>query len=288
MLRRLLCPLLTVVILTSYLYVHEALWLNRAQVRQSVRAGFVLPSRFNRVLALGNQGLFSNYLFLKTITFFGDRVGSAEKLSDEDWRYVVASLDAVTDLDPYFLDPYIFAEGALTWDAGRFEEANRLLQKGFERRPDQWRLPFYIGFNYFYFLKDYERGAEYLMAASRAPDSPTFLTTLAARLAYYGGQAKTGVLFLKGILAETQDPRLRAILETRMVALEGAAYLESLVERFKEEKGRLPVRLEELLAEGYLAELPVEPYGGEWLLLESGRVFSTSKFVEGARAEEPK
>jgi len=280
-LRKILGLLLVATIASGlHVFLSDRVWEQRGEVRRNIETGYVFPSRFTRILALGHKGLYADYLFLNTITFFGGKQMYQEKLTDEDWDYLAAGLEAVTDLDPYFLDPYVLAEGIMTWENMRFEDANHLLEKGTKYRTWDWRMPYYLGFNYFYFLKDYAKGSEYLMEASRRPGSPSFLPKLAARLSYYGDQAKTGVLFLTGVLAQTADENLRESLLKRKTALEGAASLEEGMERFKKEQGRSPRNIEELLEKGYIDKLPEEPYGGKWIILQSGRVFSTSKFAD--------
>ncbi|BCR04668.1 hypothetical protein DESUT3_17370 [Desulfuromonas versatilis] len=267
-------------LLPCYYYLGDKVWGQREEVRRSIEAGYVIPSKYSRVLALEYKGLLSDFLLLKTITFFGERVVFGQELSQEDWQYIIGSLDAITDLDPYFLDPYILAEGLLTWEAGHYADANRLLEKGLEYRVNDWQLPFFIGFNHFFFLKDFEKGAEYLMMASRLPNSPSFLPGLAARIGYYGDKAHTAVMFLKGVIAQTSDERLKSRLNLRMMALEKAALLEDLVQKYREERGSLPEKIEDLVSGGYIDQIPIDPYGGEWLIMKNGRVFSTSKFVE--------
>ena len=102
---------------------------SREQLRSEVPAGYVIPSKFSRILALGQQGLLSDFLFLKTATFIGGRSVSGQQMADQDWNFVKQSLDVVTDLDPYFVDPYVLAEGLLAWDAQKPELANELLAK---------------------------------------------------------------------------------------------------------------------------------------------------------------
>jgi len=281
--RTVLLVIFTILVIPLYLVLQGACWRQREEVRRIAPAGYVMPASFGRVLAMGNRGLLSDYLFLKGMNFVGERFVTQEAMTEEDWRYFIAIIDRVTDLDPYFLDPYIMAEGILTWDAGKVAEANQLLEKGRKHRKNQWRIPFYMGFNYFYFLKDYAKGAEYIMEASRIAGSPPFLATLGGRLSYYGGKTRTGILFLKEIMAETKDPAFRAKMEIRLAAMERAASLEDLLEKFKKEKGRSPKSLNDLVAAGYLDRLPKEPYGGEWILLPSGRVFSTSRFVKNEK-----
>ena len=273
--------LLTLLVVPPYLVFHGMAWQQREEIRQGTAAGYVLPSQFSRILAFGHKGLVSDYLFLKAMTFVGERFLEEQALVEEDWEYLVALLDTVTDLDPYFRDPYVFGQGFLTWEAGKIEEANRLLRKGLKHRPKDWRFPFYIGFNCFYFLGDYAKGGDYIMAAARIPGSPSYLPVLAGRLSYYGGQSKTGLLFLEELLAETTDPRLRGQLETRLTALQRAVMLEAILDAFIAEYERPPTSLDELVTAGYLDEVPPDPYGGEWIIDSKGRIQSTSRFVQG-------
>jgi hypothetical protein len=266
-------------VLSFYAVISIATWENRALVRQETKADFVLPSRFSRVLAFGYKGLLSDFQFLKLTTFLGETILHQKGMKKEDWRYFKSSVESITDLDPYFLDPYFLAEGFLTWEAGQFEDANRLLEKGVQHRVWDWRLPYFVGFNYFYFLHDYGKGAEYVMRASRVPGAPEYLPTLGARLAYYGGKTKTGILFLKGMLANISNPAVRKNLQLRLLALERAALIEEAVQKFEKERGRRP-QANELVSMGYLEVLPEDPYGGRWVIMKNGRVFSTSRFAK--------
>jgi len=284
---RLWLPLAALVALGAYLGIFDKVWTSRAQARLETPAGYTLPSGVTRILSVGNAGLLADFLFLKTSTFFGERQINDRTLSEDDWRFLVRSLETVTDLDPRFLDPYVFTQGVLAWEKGTTEEAIRILEKGFQHNPGYWRLPFYIGFDYFYFLGDYARGADYIGRAAAIPDSYSFLPELAARLYYYGRQSKTAILFLKDTLLTTRDPILRERLSLRMQALESAATLEELMARYKEEQGHEVARLQDLVTAGYLKQLPPDPYGGSWGILKNGRVFSTSKFVPGVPASPP-
>lgn len=265
--------------LSSYLFTYNQVWRQQEELRLTTKAGFVLPSKFNRILALDYKGVLSDYLLLKVITFFGGKIDLGQPLSEEDWRYIESGLNAVTDLDPYFSDPYILGQGLLTWESGRYEAAIALLKKGFKYRPKNWELPFYIGFNYFYFLGDNSKGAEYLIKASELPGSPKFLPNLAARIGYFGGKSKLAIMFLKGTIAGTSDPNIRAWLERRMVALERASVIEDALEKYLNDHKSAPVSLKTLVDDGYLVKLPIDPYGGEWVVLKNGRVYSTSRFV---------
>jgi len=264
------------------------LWESRELARAEVPAGYVIPSKFSRILALGQQGLLSDFLFLKTATFIGGRSVAGQPMGDQDWDFVHQSLDVVTDLDPYFVDPYVLAEGLLAWDAQKPELANHLLAKGTKYRDWDWRLPFFSGFNHFYFLKDYKEASGHIMHAAELPGSPAYLKTLGARLAYYGGKSKTALLFLQQMLADTDDVMMQKRLQKRLQALENAVLIEEALDQFKSQQGRMPKALSELVSMGYLIALPPDPYGGTWGILKNGRVFSTSKFANAPAEKKSK
>jgi len=278
--RRFVPLLILLVAIFTYVLLFQGVWERREQVYASIPSGYTIPSKYSRILALGNQGLLSDFLFLKIATFVGGRSGFGKQLNEEDWHFVTQSLDVVTDLDPYFVDPYMLAEGLLAWDAGKPEEANKLLIKGIRYRTWDWRLPFFVGFNSFYFQKDYKTASEFIMKASRLSGSPMYLSTLGARLAYYGGKSKTALLFLQEMLLETDDAMMKKRLQKRLQALECAVLIEDALDKFKTNEGRMPGKLSELVTAGYLVALPPDPYGGGWGVLKNGRVFSTSKFAE--------
>lgn len=276
---RYITPLIALVFgLVIYSTIVPSVWDSREQVRSETPAGYVIPSKFSRILSVGHEGLLSDFLFLKTATFIGGRGIASQLMTEADWDFVKQSLDVVTDLDPYFLDPYVLAEGLLAWDAQRPEMANELLMKGVQYRDWDWHLPFYVGFNNFYFLKNYEQASGFIMQAAELSGSPGYLKTLGARLAYYGGKSKTAVLFLEEMLAETHDPRLKKRLLKRLVALQRAVLIEEAIDLFEMKEGRFPHGLHELITFGCMTAIPEDPYGGEWVILKNGRVFSTSKF----------
>lgn len=278
--RQLLKFLIILVAFGLYFPLCQGMWNSREHSRSETPAGYMIPSKFSRILALGNQGVLSDFLFLKTATYVGGRVSNGQSFGEVDWQFVANSLKVITDLDPYFVDPYFLAEGLLAWDAGQPELANQLLIKGAKYRSEDWRLPFFIGFNNFYFLKEYEAASRYIMTASQLSGSPDYLKTLGARLAYYGGKSKTALLFLQEMLAETNDPLLRQRLAKRLRALELAVSIEDAIAKFNAQEGRPPHSMAELLSTGFLEELPIDPYGGNWVMSKDGRVYSTSRFSE--------
>jgi len=93
------------------------------------------------------------------------------KLSPE---FVFNCADLITCLDPHFNVVYRFAAVGLTFGFKRPDLSNKLLFKAINFssvNKDDWRILFYIGYNYYFFLKDAKRASHYFELASVQPKS---------------------------------------------------------------------------------------------------------------------
>jgi len=141
---------------------------------QAGEDAYQLPGPLLKITSLEFDGIVSDFLFLKALIFVGKSIEQNRlmRLRDSEWEGFADQLRVVTDLDPYFEDPYYIGTAYLPWLAGRVDDANALLDKGSRYRSWDWTMPFYAGFNSFYFLQDNEKAAAYLMEASRRPGAP--------------------------------------------------------------------------------------------------------------------
>lgn len=236
-----------------------------------------LPSSFLKLTSLEFDGVLADYMLLEAMTFIGETTKRTEKpqIKEWEWEWLYRHLDAATDLDPHFLDFYYFANAHLTWGGDKIEEANRLLDKGIKNRPDQWLLPFFAGFNLFYFRGDNAGASEYLMLAAQDQTAPVGIARLASLLAYKSNQTKNAIVFLKQIIRSTEDPAMKEVYETRQILLESINAVEEAMGKYKAAYNQLPKNLEELIDKNFLSEVPVEPYGGRFYI-EDDQVKSTS------------
>ena len=251
----------------------------RDTLRKEEGVGLLFPSSVSRIVALDYKGLLADVLFSRAQTFLGGKLIRKEKLSQEEWDWIYKSADIATDLDPYFLDPYYFGAMNLAWDAQRVNEANSLLAKALHYRTWDWTIPFYLGFNHFYFLQDNEKASEYLMEASHRPGASSMMVDLAVKLSHKVNRTENAIIFLENILKRTDDERLRREYETRLVALKRLLYLEKGIAFYRKKFGRNPQKLEELIQRQIMKEIPADPYGGIFHLDTQGRVNSTSNFI---------
>jgi hypothetical protein len=257
--------------------------LERDALRKEAGTGFLLPSWIARIVALEYKNLLADFLFSRAQTYYGAKLIRKEDVSEEEWSWIYKSADIATDLDPYFLDPYYFGAINLAW-AGKVSEANALLSKALRYRTWDWTIPFYLGFNHFYFLHDNEKSGQYLMEAAKRPGgSGGFVPTLAARLAYKGRQTENSILFLEEILRKTDDEKTRYVYELRLNALKKILYLEKASELYRKKFGRYPRDLNQLVAMKVIKEIPQDPYGGEFYIEPDGTIKTTSDFMVKSR-----
>jgi hypothetical protein len=242
-------------------------------------AAIMLPAPVIKIAALDFHGIASDILFLNALVFVGSTQERKEvpRVKPWEWKWLYSALDASADLDPYFLDPYYFANGQLTWEALMIDEDNLLLEKGSKYRDWDSFLPFYIGFNYFYFLQDHVNARKWLLEASVRPDAPTMYASLATKLAYEKKRTENAIGFLEEMSRRTDDEALKKKYETRIVFLRQVQEVENAVAAYKKKLHRKPADIHALVWTGMLNEVPTDPYGGQLYLDYDGKVKSTSE-----------
>lgn len=251
----------------------------RKLLPQNEGSSYVIPSPILKITALEFDGLASDFLFLQALVFQGSTFERKERprVKEWEWRWMYNTLNASTDLDPYFFDPYYFGNANLTWEGNLIRETNTLLDKGSRYRNWDYVLPFFIGFNYFYFLQENDKASEYLMEAAKRPGASPLYGTLAARLAYKAKRTETAIIFLEEILKKTDDETIKKAYEKRLNALNGILFLEKAVGAYQDKFKNPPEKLGDLLAKNIIREIPQDPYGGKFYIDKDGSIKTTSE-----------
>jgi len=272
---------LLAVLVTMHVFLLGKAGIERKTLPSDVGGGFVVPSPVLKITSLEFKGIVSDLLFIEAMAFKGSTYERKEqpRMNPEEWQWFDKILNVSTDLDPFFLDPYVFANANMTWEGGMIRETNTLLEKGTQYRDWDWMLPFFAGFNSFFFLHDNTKAAEYLMTASRRPGPSEQLASFAARLAYKDKKTENAILFLEAIEKKTEDERLKKEYETRIHALQARLILERSVSTYKEKFNRTPVSLQRMIENGILKEIPRDPYGGKFSIGPDGEITCTSDYL---------
>lgn len=225
---------------------------------------YLPKGEYLKVAVLGYRQAAGDLIWLKAVQHLGEL-----KQTEHGYRWAYHAIDVVTDLDPQFWFAYLAGGTVLSVWGGMVPEGLSLLTKGMRHNPDVWQLPFYAGYDYFYELCDAATGAKYFKIAASLPGAPAYLPKLVARLSVEAGDPAAAVEFLKKVIQQTQEERLREALTVRLseVVLEREIQiLETAVQRFMQVHGRYPSRIEELVDARIIARIPDEPFGGSYLV----------------------
>jgi tetratricopeptide (TPR) repeat protein len=254
-----------------------------ASSRGAVRNPTFLPSgRTVRLASMGQRLLLADFYWLRAVQYVGETVMAKVPR----WEALYPLADIVTDLDPRFGYAYQIAGSNLGGLAHRYDEADRILQKGMAHLPERWSLPFVYATNKFIYEHKFAEAAEYTRRAAVIGKRP-HLALLAANLSAVANtddEYRTAIAFIDQMLAETDTDELRAELRARRVKIETYAALsdvEKAIAAHRARTGRLPARLADLVP-GELARIPADPSGGRIVYdATTGEVRST---VIGRRA----
>jgi hypothetical protein len=223
----------------------------------------VLPrGEYLKPVLLGYHHFAADLLWLRTLQTIGQR-----SVTSLEYEWLYHALDVITTLDPRYDYAYQAGGIILTEFAERVDLSNRLYIKGMEANPTVWQLPFYLGYNHFFYLHDDAKAGEYMLRASGLPGRPHFLPFLATRLAAAGGSPEVALDFLGEMLRQTEDVQIKEQIELRIKELiieRDLRMLEDAVQRYTQFAGKPPVNLQQLLTAGLLTAIPGEPFGGEY------------------------
>jgi len=224
---------------------------------------------------MGFHHLVADLIWLNIVQVLGEQV-----ITEQDYEWLHHALDVVVTLDPQYSYVYDAGGTVLAELAHRVDWSNRLLEKGVEANPAVWRIPFVLGFNYFFHLHDYVRAGEYMGRAARIPGRPLYVDTLAARLYVEGGSPSLALSYLESMIEQTTDPVLQKIYTERhkeVLIDRDLRILDQAVVRYREAVGATPQDLSDLEKKGFLRTIPDEPFGGKYRIdVRSGKVISST------------
>lgn len=234
------------------------------------------PSGFAlRALSMGYYGPLADLVWIRFIQYYGEH-----RLTDAKFEYMYHILDILTTLDPRFTYAYTLGGLMLTHDAGRPDQAKRLLKKGMRVYPESWRIPFIYGFIHYVFLREYHVAEPYFRIAAQRPNAPDLPKRWAAYLLYmHLGDLQTSLSLWIDLYNNSQNPEEKKIAKSYIKKIKMMMDIKLLNQKtieFRNKQGRYPRVLQELVTTGLLDSLPVEPHGEEYVI-KNGRVLSTWK-----------
>ena len=236
---------------------------------------YVRSSTLLRRMSLGYTGLLADIYWTRAVQYFGEQHHSGSG----DFRLLAPLLEVTTELDPQLLPAYQFGANFLAPKppngAGLPGSALFLMKYGIEHNPGQWRLYYNLGFLYYTEFKDYAKAADAFAQGAKLPVTSEYMPILAARMAQHAGEFDTARMLWRTTYESTKDAQIRENAALHLLALqvdEDVTRLEQVVEKYREQTGRLPASMGDLERAGLIHGTPADPKGRPYSLTPDGRI----------------
>ncbi len=180
------------------------------------------PGRILRQIDLGYHSLMADLLFIKANVYYGEKM-----YGDQETPWLPGFIKSLIEIDPDFKASYLW--GALVTiyykreiddlPTELVERANRILEAGMRRFPDDYRFPMRMAFNFYYEMGDADAALPYFERASQTPGAPTWIREKLVDIYSKTGRQELARRTLADLLAGTEDPTLIKALHDRMQVL---------------------------------------------------------------------
>jgi len=243
----------------------------RGEFRSLTQVLYLSSSTLRRV-SLGYEELLADIYWLRAIQYFGGK-----KHAEKDPELLFHFFDIITDLDPKFVNAYRYG-GTFLADIppiglGDIEKGVELFDKGRANNPDNYHLPLEEAFIFFMYTEDFERAAELFCEAADKPNLSAFrsasLKGMCALAHAKGGDRELSRSVWTYIYENTTNEgrkefALRNLKELQTKDMEDM--LTKALRIYVERHGVLPGSLEDLKTAKIMKKLPVEPFGGSFVI----------------------
>jgi tetratricopeptide (TPR) repeat protein len=216
---------------------------------------FLPTGKYLAAASLGFRTVLADVIYLWSIQYYGHH------RTLEGRSHLRRIYNVITDLDPEFTDAYTTGALVMAQDMADPQMAIELLDRGIERNPDNWVLPWDAGWYMYMDLEDYETAERYYALAAEKPDAPSWVARLRAHMVVEQGDLLSAILLWEQIRDEAEaegDEEAAAIAAQRvpdLYARYAIGEIEAAIARFEEDQGRRPDSLALLASLGLLPEM---------------------------------
>jgi hypothetical protein len=127
--------------------------------------------------------------------------------------------------------------------------------------PDSWELPFWMGYDYYIYFRDYEKAVKYLWLSTQKPNNPKLFTAVLLGVFRKSGNYEKALWAMMNLLEKEKDERIKEIYFNRLLQLKNLALLQNAAMAYKKQFDRYPSDLNDLVTSGLVKKLPEDPFG---------------------------
>lgn len=263
--------------IAGFSYHNLKLEYNKSLVGRSLNEALYLPRGEGlQFMSFGYKNALAHLLWFNTINYFGKHYQG-----NRDYRWLSHMCGLVTNLNSKMTYVYEFCGLMLAWEAKLPDKSIALLSDGISNNPNYWKLPYLRGMTYLVFNKDDAKATSDFVLAAKLPEAHTGVLTLAAKKLSVTENPETAIDFLKETIANSKDAWERQVLSDRLRELilqKDLSVLEKAIEIYQQRTSTIPEDLEDLIEQGIIKSLPLDPYGNTYFLNKlSGKPESKSQ-----------
>jgi tetratricopeptide (TPR) repeat protein len=231
-------------------------------------------------LSLGFNGLVADWYWMRSLQYVGGKIVDyplhlqLDNLGQLNLKLLAPLLDASTTLDPQFMEPYQYA--AVVLPDFDVPGAIRIVQKGVEANPSEWRLYHHLGFIYWQ-QKDFQKAGEAYEQGAKLPGAPPWMKAMMGRMASEGGSRDTAREVYRRLYEEASDNQVKDMARKRLLLLNSLDMqegLRKLMTAYRSKVGRCPGSWREMgpLLSAFKIQVdssgaPLDPAGTPYLLV---------------------
>jgi hypothetical protein len=210
----------------------------------------------------------------RAVQYYGEK----HRLHEQSLPVLWPLLDISTTLDPHLLPAYrygsIFLSDAVPRGAGRPDLAEKLLLRGIEANPEEWRLYQDLGNVYYFDAKDYLKAAKAYEEGSKNPKAMYFMKIMAAKIFAEGDSPETSFFLWRDVYQTSTIPEIKKNAEAHLRILKGDLDLKQInqaADEYEKRTGHRATRVSELVEAGLLSAIPKDLEGFPYVLGEDGK-----------------
>lgn len=241
---------------------------NQPQTRLSLDVAdrIVLPAVVQVPLYGGERYLASNMELIRAAT-----LGTGVNETNID--YIIRSHQAASRLNPCNEDNYYLSAALLSW-GGAPTEGSDILQRATECRFWDEFPPFFYAMNEYFFHKNSTKAQQAMeVAAQRASKNAAVFRKVAIMIgAEELDDAQLILDYLRHQRDSSEDPKLRAMIDKRVVRMEGLIQLRYAKQEYESRFGQPLQYPSQLIESGIIEAFPQDP-------LRLGYEFSNGEFT---------
>ena len=225
-------------------------------------------------LSLEYGPLMGAIYWTRAVQYYGEKHRLQERGLDLLWPL----LDIATTLDPNLLVAYsfgsMFLSDAAPRGAGRPDLAVKLLERGIQANPEEWRLYQDLGNVYYFDAKNYSKAAAAYEEGSKNPHAFIWMKVMAAKIAGEGRSLDTSYFLWQQVYetSTNKDIRQNAEVHLRLLKVDlDLRTLDQFLDEYEKRTGKRAKRMSELVEAGLLKRVPSDSDGFPYVVGASGK-----------------